>query len=570
MSNRIDTKIVLGSERFKTSTDVDSGLAISLESTQKEIDEFDRSQVVSLSDVFENERQTSSFFRVSVNLDLIFDNFYDGISPYNKFTNQLSYSDPDNSFITNVWKGFPQYKEFDLSRTDNNIDGYTSGLNPHINFQNKDCNFYNWNYYISYPYENVYDKKMLYYFFNKSISFNSGDGIPFVIQQPLSQNGQTLIAFNCATNHNLKLGDYAELKVNNKIYTEEVYSIIDNRIFCLLLNNKNGSIYLNYNLGVFKRITDIKNPVESKSLYYVRKHRILTNYDDAILNKAGFDINGFGYKKKFEFSSITPNKISRISELTNGQSYVLSFKKDIDISKYIDNLKRPITKLFITIVNRGRFGWFNKPIQNNSAVREGFFFNIDKSGLKAVDDYWGQTNNSVNLSNLKTTNFNQNGFNFYYNNFLTVNEELNGDFCEFNQYEQEEYVLSELYHKFYFNDNVFQINGSGTLNPPGFYYKPHNPIVLRVYSDYLEEEVIDNVDGVPNYAFYSSSNNSLIWRDIYSYGFIDDQGKGVDYPFLNGSHYPFNKIIFKVKPEGYAASQSFTSVSAQPETDECE
>jgi hypothetical protein len=57
------------------------------------------------------------------------------------------------------------------------------------------------------------------------------------------------------------------------------------------------------------------------------------------------------------------------------------------------------------------------------------------------------------------------------------------------------------------------------------------------------------VVGIPNYAFYSENLGLFRWRDIYGYGYIDSSGNGVNYPYLNKSHYPFENINFKIYPE---------------------
>jgi hypothetical protein len=56
MGNRIDTKIVLGSKRYKSAIDTDLLIEVPLNNTQKELDEFDRSNVVSLAQIFDDER----------------------------------------------------------------------------------------------------------------------------------------------------------------------------------------------------------------------------------------------------------------------------------------------------------------------------------------------------------------------------------------------------------------------------------------------------------------------------------------------------------------------------------
>ena len=76
------------------------------------------------------------------------------------------------------------------------------------------------------------------------------------------------------------------------------------------------------------------------------------------------------------------------------------------------------------------------------------------------------------------------------------------------------------------------------------------------------------VEGIPNYAFYSNMSNSFRWRDIYPYGFVDNLGNGVDYPFSNGRHYPFKNTIFRIFSEGSGIAD-ITQI-AEPTIDECE
>jgi hypothetical protein len=80
--------------------------------------------------------------------------------------------------------------------------------------------------------------------------------------------------------------------------------------------------------GTFKRIINKANPEESKSKYYIRKHLIVSDYNDAILTNAGFENNGFRKKTKYESSSLTPNFRPRVSVKESNQTYNLSFKND--------------------------------------------------------------------------------------------------------------------------------------------------------------------------------------------------------------------------------------------------
>jgi hypothetical protein len=568
--NRIDTRLILGKERFKSSINTDFNLNVPLSNTQKEMEEYDRNVVLSLVDVFEEERQSSSVFRFTTNLDFLFFNSYVGTSQYDKFTNQLYYISPEDSFSTGIWSGYPQYKEFDFMRVDNNVEGYTKDPSPHIKFINEESSFYNWNFYLSYPFENDFNRILLYYPSNGvSQTWVASDGIPFKIIKPFNFNGQNLISLECPVPHNFQSGQFVEITYNGKKYIEEVFSLGNNGYnsenFIININLVSlGSKLPNGGVGTLKRIVDINNTGDSKSIYYVRKHKILTKSKDAILTKSGFEQNGFGTKFRFQFDKITPIGSARITQRHGNQSYNLTFKRDIDILPLTDNLKRPITEIFVTIINKGYFGWFNKPISNNVGVREGFGFNITNTN----SPYWSNSNNSINLTNLQLGNYTSNGRVFYFNRDLSLGDIINGDFCEFNQVEQREYVLSDIYHKIYFNNEHFTINDLNNSNPFGYYYKPHHSIKIRAYSDYLEEASVDNIVDAPDYAYYIKSSNKLIWRDIYSYGYIDEKGLGFNYPFINGTHYPYSKIIFRLKPEG-SVKQSINEI-ANPIIDECE
>ena len=69
---------------------------------------------------------------------------------------------------------------------------------------------------------------------------------------------------------------------------------------------------------------------------------------------------------------------------------------------------------------------------------------------------------------------------------LNIGDELNGDLCEWNDITQRETVISDCYHKFVFNPDVFDI-GASLTNPIGYYYKPFFSIRIKGFSDYIEE-----------------------------------------------------------------------------------
>jgi len=216
-------------------------------------------------------------------------------------------------------------------------------------------------------------------------------------------------------------------------------------------------------------------------------------------------------------------------------------------------------------------GWFNPPAINQNGnivgLDVGWEFNFQKNN---VDNWWDHTS-ILNKDNIPVLSYEYpagSGQFFYYNSFLNVDDIIKGDFCEYNFMEQKEYVISPLYHKYSFNPIYFLDNSPLTL-PSGYAYEPHYRVPIRVFSDYLEYGNKGAVDNIPNYAWYSQYNETFIWRDIYTYGYLDADGLGVDYPFINGSHYPFKNILFLQKPIKRTNIVTTTLIN-EPTNDDCE
>jgi hypothetical protein len=235
----------------------------------------------------------------------------------------------------------------------------------------------------------------------------------------------------------------------------------------------------------------------------------------------------------------------------------------------LDNQKRPINEISLTIINKGYSGYFNQPF-NRIGIKQGWEFNLTKT-----TNPWWDLNNEKSNSNVLTSDYTlTNGATktFFYNLDLKKDDVMDGDFCEWNDYEQIERVVSPYYHKIKFNQSVFQTTDNYSTNSPGYYYKPHNSMTLRVFSDYIETGELETIDATPSWAFYSQTDQQFRWRDLYTYGFIDNLGRGVDYPFLNTAQYPYTNVVFRLIPEGinYNDNLQGFGVSVKPLVDECE
>ena len=585
-----DIRIIKGDLRYKSAPDVDSSIDINLDQVQKEQTEFDRNVIIDLAVLFDKERQASSIIRPSFKITFITDNSYVGTTSYKQFRDNLYYINNLEAVQSGTlfWSGFPQYNEFDLIRTDYDVTGYTSPPGEHILFSKKSAFTYNWNYFISYAHKNITNADLQYssniYTSNAPFQWTASNGISYEITNIVNV-GENLISFRCPVKHNLSVSEYVKLSSSAGPFgdTFQVYSLGDGTfnsedyVFNIFNYGYNTNFFNNGNQGTFKRILNIENSGETMSKYYVREHKILNILEDSILNYCGFENNPFSIKQRYDNSALTPDLQAKIITKENTRAYTLNFSKDIDIASLVDNQKRPISELFLTIIHKGYFGWFYRDSATPNAkivLKQGYDFNLSLDpniNISDCADPWWDNGNIKNRVGIPLLNYSNGGKTFYYNKSLTTGDTLNGDFCEWNDYEQKEYVLSNLYHKMSFNYNNFDARRLTYIcdvdNPLGYFYQPHSKLQIREYSPYIETGLKLQVDNVPGYAFYSKYTDSFRWRDLYTFGYIDNDQVGVDYPFLNGVHYPFKNIQFKLIPEG---TNYFPSVINDPTIDDCE
>jgi hypothetical protein len=560
--------IIPSNLKYKGAPAIDEEVSFTLEEQSQQITEYDRSSTINLAQIYDDERQQCTVFRPTFKITYLYDNTYTGSTTYLPFQYNLYYTEPKTSKQSGKWNGFPQYYEFDMYRP--NVG------DNHFQYKAKSAYTYNWMYYLTYPYENNYSKQLTYYSTsNNDVNWVASEGIPFSITNT-SQNGNGLVSFICIAPHGLTPGEYVELSLsyrNQKIF--QVNSIgnglfgSNRHVFNIFNIGFTGTTFNNGTIGTFKRVINPDNLEETKSKYYVKQYKVITNLEDVAITKAGFERNVFSENKKLEYSSITPNNVTRVSQKNSSNSYDATSNYDLNFLGYYDNQKRPLNEISLTIINKGYSGYFNQPL-NGVGLKQGWEFNLSKT----VNPWW-DLNNQKSNTNIPVSAYTLTSGatkTFYYNSDLKEGDVIDGDFCEWNDYEQVERVISSYYHKIKYNQSVFQTTNNFSTNTPGFYYKPHNHMTLRVFSDYVETANLGQIDNVPSWAFYSTADQQFRWRDLYTYGFIDNLGRGVDYPFLNTSHYPYTQVIFRLIPEGINYNENLDGFdfSLKPLIDGCE
>ena len=187
------------------------------------------------------------------------------------------------------------------------------------------------------------------------------------------------------------------------------------------------------------------------------------------------------------------------------------FTDDLDINDLYDNKNEPVTECYLGIIKNG-------PTKTNAfeAVESNFNYLIDYTntgeGIKTVaEKSTSDVSDKPDLNNV-----------------------LDYGICEYSSELLTETLISPIMHNFFHNNVIFK-------------YQPFYEIKLRLKSTYVEDSTSNKF--IPTYAVYSRKNDKFIWRDILDIGFSDDEGNLIDFPFLNGSRYAYQKLNFHVLSE---------------------
>jgi hypothetical protein len=497
---------------------------------------------------------------------------------WSNYLNNLYYTKPISSLVSQQWSGLPSYQEFEFIRTD--ITNTQLNTQPFNGFIIKSSSTYNWAVRLSYPFENLTGITMSYDFSSTNqLTWTSSDGIPFIISTG-SDNGLQILQFKCPVKHGLVIGEYVELSQGfeyNGNNTYQVYDLGNNTygseeyIFNLYNVGYTGNTFFSGKTGTFKRIVDIYNSGETKSRYYVRNHKIISDAQDSMITRSGFEENAYANKSSYQLSALTPNKLANIFQYQSSNTYNATFERDLDLTNVLDNNKKPVTEIFLTFQWVGYFGWHNK-------LQRGWQLNLTSGSTNTWFDYSNtdalETNLNSVYSRVESTPNSTTPKYFYF----TVNlprqsgDTVYGDFCEYNDSEQLERVISPYMNKFSYNQALFTTDVSANqTNPNGYYYQVHFPVRIKTFSNYIETAAPNTVVGIPSYAYFSENQNLWLWRDLYTYGFFDEDNRGVDFPFLNEAHYPFGNITFRLfSDESSFNPTDFYQITVEPLIDPCE
>ncbi len=575
-------KILLNKEKSVKSVNINSNVPLNLENNTNIIPLSDEQTVVNSYEQFEKERRECSTYRFYGVLNTMASNglynenirIIDETLPTSTLPNSTPapvvpiITDkiiPANSiFVNDGWYGYYEPPDTDEAQIQNDNESsrcqfktFDPGFDRLLMID--DDGKQNYLLKITYPFD-TRDINLVENNNNTSLK----DGLQIIEKGEVTINNRQYVYFKTPINHGLNVEDEIKLynfidNTNNGLYlNERTFNVTKlgnqensnvSRIFVIDVNPSD----IDFTIGVstIKRIVD---DVESE--YYVRRLKCLTNLEkDYDIYPASYGVNYFDDREAGFY-----------------------FKKDIDVEGLRDNLGRPLSELFLSIIkndndtdytNIKNVYWRDKQKNLPNTIKNRFWTPI-------VGGY--ETEKDVNVNyNIRAVgsnypngepNYPQN----YYSNLDESNEIFDNDIVEYNESLLSEIVLEPVFHRIntIYRDNLNLIDGNKTDKREGYIYNPHNPIQIRAYSQYIEEGNTQNTLNIPDYAHlkFSAHTESLPvgilktrpltkeskvykWRDLLEIGFIDGNGNGVEYPFESGAHYVYldkNFYLYRQDP----------------------
>lgn len=555
------TKQRLGNQTSKKSVNTDTYLNVNIEGKERLLPYNQINHILDVAEQFNKERQSCTFYKILGSINSTVSNCLFNLSDTTTINNDFTYATFNSlAFLS---RSYPQdldlnddedltfSKSIDFYLKEN--DGWFGYYNPDITAQ-KLCEFIDmepkrqrFSFLLDndpYKSNNVLDSvKNWELTITYPESVDTGhtmvrNGLLLVDSKTVTISTREMTAFAVPCKHNLLVGDIVELIGTNGFDGQySVYSIglengdLKNYYFVIDIPNL-GSIT---STSRMRKIVD-EIPVQ----YYFRIFKKIKTKSSAIIESDDYETYQVGFSENFY----------------NDPIIQFVFNEEIDVSELRDNLGRPLSEIYLSIL---------KTSSNN------LFTNV-KSGIEVP--YISNLNNSDVLQyllNIPVIQKIHNGINEPFTSHVPLEtissintDRFYGDVVEYNQSTLLETVLSDIQHRFntfnrqqintiqeYFSTttDINQLAQQRTLDlgprQEGYYYKAHHQIKIRNFSNYIEQ-ADSAIDEVPSYATLRE-DGKYVWRDLLSIGFNDGEQETLDYPFLNGSHYRYQNYCFNLK-----------------------
>jgi len=256
-------------------------------------------------------------------------------------------------------------------------------------------------------------------------------------------------------------------------------------------NRTNNSRNLINNFDVYL-LTPYTGNTSFNNGNYLTNYKVIAKNNDIDIIYGGYGINIFG-----------------------DRNYIFTNGLDQTTYNMVDSFNKPITKFYL---------YFNyKSIPNGMDIPQ----TVERKEFDSSSN-----ENNFTLVNLPLTNYN-------------IGDIVYGDLVSYNKENFLENII---------NEQEYYITIPYDTNSLKFKYRPFLEIKLRDFSSVdstanISATTVSNIT-IPEYAVALDNNGNYLWRDLLDFGYIEPiTNLGVDYPFLNGSHYVYNNLILSIIPD---------------------
>jgi hypothetical protein len=345
---------------------------------------------------------------------------------------------------------------------------------------------------------------------------------------------RTMVAFGVACKHNLKIGDFVRISGTNGYDGDHIVVRTglengDLKDYYFVLDLPPTGI-----ISVDSRMKKLYNGFESE--YYFRKFKKIKTKTTSVIETDDYETYELGFSETIFSDDIVQ----------------FVFNEDIDVDGLIDNLGRPLSELYLTLIKTDSNNLFTRV---SSGIETPLIEKLNTSDVNLYLKKIPAINKIHNGGDLPFISHNP-----FDTNVRISDEFYYGDLVEYNVNTLKEVVLAEVQHRFNTlnRETNFTLSATSSLgiNPvinvfslgprhEGYYYKAHHNIKIREFSSYIEVGD-ENTYDLPTYAT-DMGDGRFVWRDLLDIGFNETDTKGLDYPFVNGSHYMYNNYSFFIK-----------------------
>ena len=455
-------------------------------------------------------------------------------------------------------------------------------------------------------------------------------------EQTIGTSGQDIILFRSYVKHNLKRGDEIKLFYLNKEEETEFHEIKDH-VFKVVNTGNLEEEYTDYyfyindvndlmeELGEIGDLNDadyafrfVKVVNDRDCKYYYRKFRKLPNFkfkrkeltEETIQNEEDFQqyIEENCMKDEDTMLLFTKEQYPLAFSKTiygDGNTQV-TFTDTLDIDKLTDNLNRPLTELYVTIIkrNKGHDLWYktNKTEDDLKEIEFSHCFGKVSSGIKVLGEYADDEIENGLLNSRRSVHdvtLLTNEIESLDDDITIDNDEFYGDVVELNRYDMTETVLSDVYFRFnteqrehifdetelncgtFVYDEIieddYDYNGFNceekdmdeinnaitTYRPEGYYYKAHYPFLVREFGAMSQDshEELEVVSCSPRQAngmfieIVTTLRNHLVSGDVI---FLCDDKEKLAIPlFVNDT---LSSVRFLMSPMIPSNDENYKSV----------